>query len=386
MFLSGNGPLVQVLQEALARDHKRQHPKDKKGAARQATKAFIQNIHHFRDDSIKDKTAPDERIVIFDEAQRAWDEKKTTTFMKNKKGIPNFDRSESDFLISVLDRHSDWAVIVCLVGGGQEINSGEAGIFEWFNSLRKNYGHWDVYVSDKIDDAEYTQGLGTDKLFAEIRKITVSELHLNTSIRSFRSPDVSQFVKLLLDCDAANARRLLEQFQKQYPIMMTRSLFAAKQWLRKQARGSERYGITASAKAHRLRPYGIYAGYDINPPRWFLDPKDDLRSSYYLEVIATEFDIQGLELDWTCVAWDGNFRYNGKEWLYNEFRGKKWTNINKEENQTYLKNAYRVLLTRARQGMIVFVPHGDIKDPTRKSEYYDGTYKYLKNIGICEII
>jgi len=385
VFLSGNGPLVSVLQEALARNNiENSTEKITKGDALQKAKSFIQNIHHFRDDAISVETAPFEKVVVFDEAQRAWNNDKTTSFMKIKKGIADFDMSEPEFLISVMDRHSDWAVIICLIGGGQEINTGEAGLPEWFSAIRTFYPHWNVYVSNQITDIEYTGNQELKKLFAGMKYHSVPDLHLSTSIRSFRSEHVSNFVKSLLDCNTEKAQHLLLELNL-YPIVLTRDFEKAKQWLKDNARGNERYGITASSKAHRLRPYGIYVESDIDAPQWFLNDKYDVRSSYYLEYVATEFHIQGLELDWTCVAWDANFRYENDGWSYNQFSGTKWNKIRSEDKIMYLKNTYRVLLTRARQGIVIFIPEGTNEDETRKPEFYDGTYNYLKEIGIKEI-
>lgn len=386
VFLSGNGPLVDVLQEALARNNlENSTEKITKSEALQKAKSFIQNIHHFRDDAISVATPPIEKVVVFDEAQRAWNNEQTTSFMKKKKGIADFNMSEPEFLISVMDRHSDWAVIICLIGGGQEINTGEAGLPEWFSAIKNHYPHWNVYVSNQITDIEYTGNQKLEKLFSGIKYNTVSDLHLSTSIRSFRSENVSNFVKTLLDCDKDNAKKWLVELKGKYPIVLTRDFDKAKQWLKSTSRGNERYGITASAKAHRLRPYGIYIESDIDAPLWFLNTKEDVRSSYYLEYVATEFHIQGLELDWTCVAWDANFRYQNGGWSYNQFSGTKWNKIINADKITYLKNTYRVLLTRARQGIIIFIPKGDTEDDTIKPEFYEGTYNYLKEIGIDEI-
>jgi hypothetical protein len=379
VFLSGNGPLVAVLQEALARNNiENSTERITKGDALQKAKSFIQNIHHFRDDAISVDTAPIEKVVVFDEAQRAWNNDKTTSFMKIKKGIADFDMSEPEFLISVMDRHQDWAVIICLIGGGQEINTGEAGLPEWFSAIRTLYPHWNVYVSNQITDIEYTADQDLEKLFSGMKYNPVPDLHLSTSIRSFRSEHVSNFVKSLLDCDKEKAKQLFSELKEKYPIVLTRDFEKAKQWLKDNARGNERYGITASAKAHRLRPYGIYVESDLDAPQWFLNDKDDVRSSYYLEYVATEFHIQG-------VGWDANFRYDDGEWSYNQFTGTKWNKIRNEDKIKYLKNTYRVLLTRARQGVVIFIPRGDSEDNTRKPEFYDGTYNYLKEIGIKEI-
>ncbi|MBT3871192.1 MAG: DUF2075 domain-containing protein [Flavobacteriaceae bacterium] len=390
VFLSGNGPLVDILIEALARDDvsnakENGLKKVTKAQAISKAKGFIQNIHHFRDDAIKDEQAPIERIVIFDEAQRAWTKKEASSFMKRKKGILNFNKSEPEFLISVMDRHSDWSVIICLIGGGQEINRGEAGLQEWASSIKESFPNWKVYVSSKINEFEYTQN---KQLFPENEKhrvLTEDDLHLSVSIRSFRSENVAAFVKELLDANSEEANRLFKIIQLTYPIVITRDIQKAKKWLRTKARGSERFGIIASSGGKRLRPYAISVKNSIKPTDWFLNDQSDIRSSYYLEDVATEFDVQGLELDWTCVAWDADLRMFGQEWKYKSFVGSKWRDINDSINKQYLKNAYRVLLTRARQGMVIFIPQGSNKDITRPSIFYDETFNYLKQIGIEEI-
>ena len=388
VFLSGNGPLVKVLQEALARDdvfsNLEQGNNIRKAEALNKAKAFIQNIHHFRDEYLRDENAPIERIVIFDEAQRAWTQEQTASFMKQKKGIDNFNMSEPEFLIGVMDRHDDWAVIICLIGGGQEINKGEAGLPEWFTALKQNYQNWKIWVSAELNDFEYNMG---EDLYSDLNHGVLEEkekLHLSVSVRSFRSEKVSEFVKTLLDYDA-NASSLIDQLNGKYPIAITRSFDLAKSWLKEKSRGTERIGILASSGGVRLKPHGINAKNVIDPRHWFLNGKDDVRSSFYLEDVATEFDIQGLELDWTCVCWDADLRFINNGWDYKEFRGTSWNNINDESRKRYLKNSYRVLLTRARQGMIIFVPYGDKKDFTRAPKYYDSIYNYLKNIGIKEL-
>ena len=388
VFLSGNGPLVTVLQEALARDdvfsNLEQGNNIRKTEALNKSKAFIQNIHHFRDEYLRDENAPIERVVIFDEAQRAWTKEQTASFMKQRKGIDNFNMSEPEFLIGVMDRHDDWAVIICLIGGGQEINKGEAGLPEWFTALKENYQNWKIWVSAELNDFEYNMG---EDLYADLNHGVLEEkekLHLSVSVRSFRSEKVSDFVKTLLDCDA-NASSLIDQLNGKYPIAITRSFDLAKSWLKEKSRGTERIGILASSGGVRLKPHGINAKNDIDPRHWFLNGKNDVRSSFYLEDVATEFDIQGLELDWTCVCWDADLRFTNNGWDYKEFRGTSWNNINDESRKLYLKNSYRVLLTRARQGMIIFVPYGDKKDFTRVPKYYDSIYNYLKNIGIKEL-
>ena len=390
VYLSGNGPLVDVLREALARDKvsraKEKSEKVKKSEAMSEVKMFIQNVHHFRDDCLIDQNKPPiEHVALFDEAQRAWDLKQTCNFMKRKKGNPNFHLSEPEFLISCLDRHMDWAVIVCLVGGGQEINTGEAGISEWIESLNRSYPQWEIFLSSRLIDSEYAAGKVLDKLDNHQNVEYKDDLHLGVSLRSFRAENLSLLVKQILDVDVEQARETLNKVKTKYPIVITRDLSKAKKWLKNQARGSERYGLLVSSQAERLKPYAIDVKSPINHIHWFLDGKEDVRSSYYLESVATEFHVQGLELDWACITWDADFRYTKNGWDYKSFRGNRWNSIRKEERQKYLKNAYRVLLTRARQGMVIVVPLGDEDDLTRIPAFYDQTYEYLKSIGLDEI-
>jgi DUF2075 family protein len=390
VFLSGNGPLVKILQEALARDKvargKAAGEKVKKGEAKSEVKAFIQNVHHFRDEGLADPSKPPvEHVALFDEAQRAWTMAQTAKFMREKKSRSDFSMSEPEFLISCMDRHKDWATVVCLVGGGQEINTGEAGVAEWFDAVEKSFPHWDVYLSDRLIDSEYGAGEIIERAKKNPKAEFISNLHLQSSLRSFRSENVSLFVKNLLDLEHEAARQNLLSINEKYPIVLTRDLEKAKHWVREQARGTERYGMVVSSNAHRLKPYSIDVRVKTDPVHWFLNGKDDVRSSYYLEDVVTEFDVQGLELDWVCMAWDADFRYREDGWENWSFRGDKWQKINKAERQMYQKNAYRVLLTRARQGMALFVPEGDRADHTRSVEYYESTYRYLKAVGIREI-
>lgn len=385
VFLSGNGPLVSILQEALARDKvKRAQDKGekiKKGTARSDVKAFIQIVHHFRDEGLKDGSPPVEHVALFDEAQRAWTLDQTAKFMREKKGRSDFKMSEPEFLISCLDRHPDWAVVVCLVGGGQEINTGEAGISEWIEALERSFPDWKIYISDRLTDSEYNAEDILRKIKHRPNVDYSDSLHLSVSMRSFRAENVSLLVKQILDLDIENAKLTLKELNDKYPIVITRNLTKAKQWLKSKARGSERYGIVVSSQAQRLKPYAIDVKSPIDPIHWFLDGKEDVRSSYYLEDVATEFHVQGLELDWACVAWDGDFRYSSNGWEQYSFVGSKWNHIHKAERKLYLKNAYRVLLTRARQGMVIVVPSGDTEDPTRNPDYYNSTFNYLKEIG-----
>jgi hypothetical protein len=306
----------------------------------------------------------------------------TANFMLRKKKRPGFTQSELEFLISYLDRHNDWAVVICLVGGGQEINTGEAGISAWLDAVRTAFPSWHVYISPNLTDSEYDAGHALEKLARRPNVVPDTNLHLPVSVRSFRAEKVSGFVKALLDCDRVKAHELFDTISLQYPIVLTRDLKAAKQWIREHARSSERFGMVASSAAYQLKPHAIDIRVEINPVHWFLNGPDDTRSSFYLEDAATEFQIQGLELDWVCVTWDADLRFADHTWDYRSFRGSKWTTVHKSDRRHYLRNAYRVLLTRARQGMVIFVPHGDATDPTRTPALYDPTFEYLAATGI----
>lgn len=388
VFLSGNGPLVDVLKEALIRQTvetaKTEGQLETRSSAERKAKAFIQNIHHFRDEYLRSLEAPIEKVVVFDEAQRAWRKEQVSNFMKQKKGIQNFDKSEPQFLIEVMDRHTDWCVIICLIGGGQEINTGEAGVIEWLDALQQHYPEWQIYYSEKIlEDRVYIQDQSRKHHLIQHGN-KEPDLHLAVSVRSFRSERVAELVQAILDGDATKAQHIYSQVIESYPIVLTRNLERAKSWLKQQAKGTERYGMVASSGARRLKAEGIDVKNKITPSDWFLNSTIDVRSSYYLEDVATEFDVQGLELDYCCVAWDINF-YFKDGWCYQAFKGTKWQNINQMEKQKYLLNTYRVLLTRARQGMVIYLPNVDDNDWTRPSELYDSTYQFLKACHLKEI-
>jgi hypothetical protein len=281
-----------------------------------------------------------------------------------------------------MNRHKDWCVVICLVGGGQEINTGEAGLAEWITVLRDGHPDWDVHVSNRLDDRDYIWDAELAKELAKTSTSRDEALHLGVSIRSFRAEALSKFVGFVVDNEPDQARTTYQAIADKYPILLTRSLSEARSWLQTKARGSERYGLTASSGANRLRPDGIWIKSKIDAPVWFLNDNTDVRSSYYLEETASEFDIQGLELDWACVGWDADFRRGDEDWQYFSFRGTKWQRMNSVDRQLYLKNAYRVLLTRSRQGMVIFVPAGDSSDPTRAPQVYDSIYEYLQLCGI----
>lgn len=414
VYLSGNGPLVKVLTAALAKD-KQQQEREKGNKyniteAKREVSQFIQIIHRYRDNMLNKIKLPIgngileidesksielgqsghgevEHVAIFDEAQRSWDLEHLAGWLARggsrggKKKIANFPMSEAEFLIWSLNLRRDWAVIICLVGGGQEINTGEAGISEWIRAVNTTFSNWNIYISNHLTDKEYAEGNVSKLLENNPNKTYDERLHLAVSMRSFRAEDLSRFVHLLLDRNKDEAKRVYESLKDRYPIVLTRDLDKAKKWLKQRSRGSERYGMVVSSQAYRLKPLAIDVRLQPDVEHWFLADKDDIRSSLFLEDVATEFDIQGLELDWTCVVWDGDFRYSDKGWKHYSFKGSKWQNINKPESQAYQLNAYRVLLTRARQGMILVVPEGNSEDHTRQPEFYDATFEYLKSLG-----
>ena len=386
VFLSGNGPLVAVLREALTRDeYERQKTagsRPRKGEIGESVKAFIQNVHHFRDEGLRSDRPPADHVVIFDEAQRAWDLAKTAQFMKTKKKLADFRQSEPEFLLRYLDRHPDWAFVVCLVGQGQEINDGEAGMSEWLAALEAGpLRNWDVVVSPEFE-AE-AGGRRAAARVAEGGRLRVDPaLHLGVSMRSFRAENVSAFVHAVLDVDQNGAKARLSEFHERYPVVISRDLAAAKAWVRERARGSERYGLLASSEAQRLKPEAVDVRAKIDPVHWFLNDRQDTRSSWYLEDAATQFQVQGLELDWACVTWDADLQFDGADWKFHTFHGSRWKTVRQQRKRQYLKNAYRVLLTRARQGMVVFIPKGDRSDHTRLPEFYDGTFEFLAGLGI----
>ena len=389
-FLSGNGPLVSVLREALARDEharrRREVPRSRIGESRSAVAAFIQRVHHFRDYTLNDLSPPKDHIVVFDEAQRAWDSAMLSSFMRRKRGKLGFNQSEPELLIAAMDRHEDWTAVVCLVGGGQEINTGEAGISAWLDAIRTSFPNWEVHLSGKMHDAEFGASNSIEKLShsdaSQARVKFANQLHLNTSMRSFRTAHLSEFVRALLEGDVAAGGELLHKFQSSYPIAVTRSMKEARRWIRSHRRGSQRAGLVASSSAQRLKPHAVDIRVNIDPVHWFLDDANDTRSSQYLEDAATEFQVQGLELDWTIVAWDADLRRVEDQWGFHSFRGKSWTDIRKADRRRYLLNAYRVLLTRARQGMVIFVPPGRQRDRTRDPSFYNGVYEYLLSFGL----
>ena len=428
VYLSGNGPLVAVLAEALARDNQKKcinrGEKKRLSDSRREVSEFIQIIHRYRDNMLAKIKNPVENgvveidptkavklehtgygevehVAIFDEAQRSWTHKRIADYLKrggtygNKLKVPNFPMSEAEFLIWSLDQREDWAVIICLVGGGQEINTGEAGITEWIKALNNRFRHWNIFISNKLTDAEYAEGR-VNELLQDNNKVTFSnDLHLAVNLRSFRAETLSAFVQALLSF-RSDAAELYRDVAQNYPIMLTRDMDTARKWLRKKARGTQQTGVLVTKVAARFKPLAVNVlpQDEDNAVHWFLEDKTDVRSSNYLEDAATEIQVQGLELDYACVLWDADMRCENGEWKFYKFNGRnKWTSENNIDNQKYMLNAYRVLLTRARQGIIICVPEGNNsfthegypEDPTRLPEFYNETYQYLKSLGVEEI-
>lgn len=433
VYLSGNGPLVAVLTEALAQDNfkrcrERNQQKKLTDSRREVSKS-IQMIHRYRDNMLAKIKNPVENgiveidpnkavkmeeagfgevehVAIFDEAQRSWTHKRLADYLKrggtygNKLKVPNFPMSEAAFLIWSLDQREDWATIVCLVGGGQEINTGEAGISEWIKALNEKFPHWNIYISPKLTEPEYAEGK-VNELLKDNKNVTYAEsLHLGVSLRSFRAEKLSAFVHSLLSFDG-KASEIYNEIKDRYPIVLTRDIVKAKEWLHSKVRGTERTGVLITKESARYKPLGIHVlpSGDENAVHWFLEDKVDTRASNYLEDAATEIQVQGLELDYTCVLWDADMRYKKGKWQFYRFNDHtKWVEQkddteSKQELMKYMLNAYRVLLTRARMGMVICVPYGNSnktasgfwEDSTRLPEYYNGTYEYLKSLGIEEM-
>lgn len=378
IFLSGNGPLVKVLTEALSRDHSKRMKIPLAQSRREV--AFVQNVHQFLDFYHNNNQTPHDKIILFDEAQRAWNAEHS----KRK-----FDRdfSEAEMLLNIMNRNEGWAVIVALIGSGQEINTGEAGLAEWGRTINEKFQNWKIYISPELKDG--AANIANYKLFENIPKnlsITeLPELHLKVSIRSYKAEKLSEWVVAILEDDPLTAKKLLQNHLKDYPIFLTRNLETARGFLRGKNRGYRRTGLIASSGARRLRPLGLDVTTDIDVVSWFLNLKEDVRSSCFLEIPATEFAVQGLELDWVGLCWGDDFRKEEQSWSFHAFKGTKWQLERQEERKQFIKNKYRVLLTRGREGLIIFIPEGSETDHTRQNKNYDGTYEYLKRTGIKEI-
>ncbi len=410
IFLSGNGPLVTVLKTALVRDTISREEREIKEArgerARRGVKALVQDAYDFRNDTVVANQNPPvpkrspENVIVFDEAQRAWDEPTVETYMAEKKDVHGLKMSEPEFMLKSLDQHDDWAVMVCLVGGGQDIHKGETGLVEWIETVKRKFGDWSIYTSDKLNNTQYIKDRNWDELVGDLDVHYDPSLYLSASMRSFKNENVSSFVNCLLDGSVEKAATVYDdQLRSQYPIAVSRDLEMAKAWVQAQARGSQRCGLLVHSLAERMAAFGVY--YDKNRIQvsdWFINGPEDVRSSYRMEIPASEFETQGLEVEYAIVCWDADLRRNGNKWSYYRFgipgRGMapNWIQMsfdgNEDENSTivHLINSYRVLLTRARQGMVIYVPRGIEDDPTVNPVWYDSIYEYLHDqIGIKDV-
>jgi DUF2075 family protein len=401
-YFSGNIPLINVLREALGRDHfARQmslfHSKQikirptKKDSEREV-KSKIQNLHLFIKDGIRKNIAPTERVVVFDEAQRCWNAKHFSNKAKQnqnreKNPFAIEEKSEAELLFEFMNRHNGWAVIIALVGGGQEINTGEGGISEWGKAIQYKYSEWEIHISPQLLSGDSSTADKT--LFESIpNNVTIQtndDLHLSVSQRSFKANYLNTWVNAVINNRQEEACQLATSIKKTYPLCLTRDIGIAKTWLKQKKSGTRRIGLTASSGGLRLKPYGLNVREEIDEALWFLNDENDIRSSYYLEIVATEYKIQGLELDWIGVCWDADLRRTDNKWDFKNFSGTEWKKTKIVAEQQFLLNTYRVLLTRAREGVIVFVPLGDPKDQTRLPEFYDPISEYLKSCGVEEI-
>ncbi|MDD5522784.1 MAG: DUF2075 domain-containing protein [Kiritimatiellae bacterium] len=381
-FMSGNMPLISVLHEALARDLSSRQDMSKEEAKREVS-TFIHNIHLYIKEYLEVQTqnAPPDNVIIFDEAQRAWNKEQNLRKWHR-------DASEPNIILSTMNRHSNWAVVIALIGNGQEIHDGEAGLPEWGRTITEEHSNWEVFISDKLATAG--DELNNLTLFKSLPENVVIKtdprLHLNVALRAYKAEKLSEWVKHVLDGNMEKALACITEMNE-YPITLTRSLETAKQWLKSKAQGNRRPGLVASSGARRLRPYGIDVTIEVPVEHWFLNPMDDVRSSSFLELAATEFDIQGLELDWVGVCWDADLRRYNNSWSFNSFKGTKWQSVTdaNETRKQFILNKYRVLLTRAREGMIIWIPEGSIDDSTRPASLYDETASYLEQCGAKSI-
>lgn len=377
-FFSGNGPLVRVLVEALARDRSvnRNEPI---AASRREASTFIRNIHTWLDEYLNRNQSgiPYERIVVFDEAQRAWN--REHSYRKFQRAS-----SEPSSILGVMSRRPDWAVVVALVGNGQEINTGEAGLREWGRALQEEFRTWTIFVPPG-----FVSGDQQSRLFDVVPSFLTTQIHedprlfLSTSQRSFRASMLTNWVECVLAGKSNDASDIALKIPD-YPLFLTRDLDVARSWLRVRALGRRSKGLIASSGARRLKALGLDVTAELDEVLWFLSPAGDVRSCEFLETPATEFGIQGLELDWMGVVWGADFRYSGESWEVRRFVGTEWQQVKDPERRRFALNKYRVLLTRAREGMVVCVPLGDTsgKDRTRSPTFYDGTYQYLLDCGM----
>jgi hypothetical protein len=381
-FMSGNGPLVMVLQEVFRRQAMRDGVPTAQALIQ--AKTLIENVHVFAKNYTErdPDRAPSNHVIIFDEAQRAWNLAQNLSKFKR-------NYSEPEMLLRIMERHTDWACVIALVGGGQEINSGEAGLEEWGKAIAGSSTPWKVFASPEvIEGGTSTAG---HRLFGEGTtpgEVNSREmLHLRTSNRSLRADRLAIWVNRVLEGDEQGAASM--QIAERFPLFLSRDLSMTRDKLKHEALGNSRYGLVGSSGADRLRAEGLepsstfHAEYPWH--HWYLAPREDVRSSFATEVFATEFEIQGLELDWVGVCWGGDYVWSADGWISRDLRHgsvSKWGQVKRVERQQFRRNAYRVLLTRARQGMVIYVPRGDANDPTRLPDELQKTAEYLLLCGV----
>jgi hypothetical protein len=392
VFMSGNGPLVDILRDALAVDCAVRTGRSK-DSARREVRTFIQNIHHFVEDNFEKQRSdpPYEHAIVFDEAQGAWNADQNRWKYRKKSG--RWHIPEPQMVLDIMDRHSDWAVIVALVGGGQEIHAGEAGLGEWGRVLGASFQHWRIVTSpEAIEGGESVAGSVLFETVPPTLDISLDPaLHLNVCVRSHRARLLAEWVNRLLNGQHELASELAATFTT-FPLRLTRDLSAARNWLKESTGGLRRCGLVGSSGAARLRAYGLETSKAIRDaysyPHWFLAPRGDVRSSYQLETLATEFEIQGLELDYVSLCWGGDFVWSDRDrrWHISEFKGARWNVPHNPVRQEFTRNKYRVLLTRAREGMVIWIPEGDPTDPTRSVTSMNETAEYLVKCGVKPLV
>ncbi len=373
-FLTGNLPLVFVMREALARDAHEQGRSIR--MARQETESAIQPLMGFLRDNIDRSEPPHEHVIVFDEAQRAWD----AAF-----GYRKFGRtaSEAALFLDIMLRHRNWAVIVALVGNGQEINTGEAGLAAWGEALAER-PEWRVQAAPgALGGVDPRQRLFVSA--PETMQLD-SALHLDVPVRSIRSAAAAPWVDAVLSGEATRAAAIADAAGG-VPFLLTRSLPAMRAALRQLARGTRRAGLVCSAGARRLVADGLNPNFphldDAIVANWFLRRWPDVRASDALEVPATQFACQGLELDHVGLCWGNDLirRDRSTRWIVRAFAGSRWQEPRGEAAIAYQINTYRVLLTRARYETVIWVPEGDPDDATRAPVEFDAIARFLIECG-----
>lgn len=378
-LLSGNRPLVAVLQEAIAEDAKQRDKITKSEAKRQATQALQNLLGYLKEHSAEDSVPP-EHVIVFDEAQRAWD-------AETGKKLLDRNASEPELFLEILSK-LDWCCLVCLVGSGQEINRGEGGLQLWGAALEKfnKTQRWDIFISPQSLSGK--RGLIKTVDNSSIKVQLNSDLHLVTNLRAYRNDKQGLWVEALLEGDVSFASDIANEMEHS-PAFVTRNLTNAKSWLRMRNRGGHRVGLLASSGAVRLIAEGVPFSPRSNEldevAHWFLKPTGDYRSSNALEKPLSEFVCQGLEIDYACLCWGNDLIWKENAWLVRKMSAPKWQTAKKPETIQFRLNAYRVLLTRSRAGLVIYIPEGENGDFTRNSEDFDSVYTILLKAGCISI-